>query len=63
MYKDDIKLFTKHGKELKILIQALIIYSQDIEMESDIEKYVMLIMRTGEQHIKNQQKFITLGEK
>ena len=33
MYMDDIKLFAKNEKELKILIQAVRIYSQDIGME------------------------------
>ena len=39
MYKDDIELFDKNEQELKTLIQAVRIYSQDIGMEFGIEKY------------------------
>ena len=35
---DDNKLFTKNGKELETLIQAVMIFSQDIGMEFSIEK-------------------------
>ena len=38
MYMDDIKLFAKNEKELKTLIHAVRIYSQDIGMEFGIEK-------------------------
>ena len=34
---DDIKVFAKNEKELKSLIQAVRIYSQDITMEFGIE--------------------------
>ena len=34
---DDIKLFGKNEKELEILIHAVRIYSQEIEMEFGIE--------------------------
>ena len=47
MYIDDIKLFVKNEKELETLIQAVRLYSQDIGMEFDIGKYVILIMRSG----------------
>ena len=47
MYMDDIKLFAKDEKELEILIQAVRIYSQDIEMEFGIEKSAILIMKSG----------------
>ena len=36
-YMDDIKLVVKKEKELKTLIQAVRIYSQDVRMEFGIE--------------------------
>ena len=45
MYMDDIKLLAKNGKELKTLIHAVRIYSQDIGMEFGIEKCAILIMK------------------
>ena len=68
MYMDDIKLFAKNEKELETQIHAVIIYSQDIEMEFGIEKYAMLVMKSGKQHITdgmelpNQDKIRTLAE-
>ena len=59
----------KNEKELKILIQTIRIYSQDIRMEFGIEKYVILIMRSGKRQITqgieqpNQEKISTLREK
>ena len=50
MYMDDIKLFAKNEKELKILIHASRIYRQDIGMEFGIEKCAMLLMKNGKQH-------------
>ena len=47
MYMDDIKLFRKNEKELETLIHAMRIYSQDIGMESGIEKCAMLEMKSG----------------
>ena len=46
MYIDDIKLFTINEKEFETQIQALRIYSEDIQMEFGIEKCVMLIMKS-----------------
>ena len=46
MYMDDLKLFAKNEKELETLIQAVRIYSHDIEMQYGIEKCAMLIMRS-----------------
>ena len=46
LYMDDIKLFRKNEKELKTLIQAVRIYSQDIGMEFAIGECVMLIMKS-----------------
>ena len=69
MYIDDIKLFVKNKKGLETLIQTVRIYSQDIGMEFGIEKYTMLIMKSGKRYmtvgmeLPNQEKFRTLGEK
>ena len=68
MYIDDIKLFAKNEKELKTLIHANRIYSQDIGMEFGIEKCAMLEMKSGKRHLidemelPNQDKIRTLGE-
>ena len=57
---NDIKLIIKNEKELETLILAVRIF---------IEKYVMLIMRSGKRHIRkgiklsNQEKIRTLREK
>ena len=48
---DDIKLFSKNEKELETLIQSGRMCSQEIRMEFGIEKYAMLIMRSGNRHI------------
>ena len=47
MYMVDIKLFAKNEKELKTLIHAFRIYIQDIGMEFGIEKYALLLMKSG----------------
>ena len=47
MYMDDIKSFSKNEKELETLIHAVRIYSQDIGMEFDIEKFAMLVMKVA----------------
>ena len=68
MYMDGIKLFTKNEKELETLIRAVRIYSQDIGMESGIEKCARLVMKSGKRHLTdgmelpNQEKNRTLGE-
>ena len=68
MYMDDIKLFAKNKKELETLIHAVRIYSQDIGMESGIEKCAMLVMKSGKRHmtdrieLPNHDKIRTLGE-
>ena len=51
MYNNDIKLFSKNKKELETLIQIVWIYSEDIEMEFDIEKLVWLIMKSGKRQM------------
>ena len=51
MYIDDIKLFAKNEKELETLVQAVIIYSQDIGMEFSIEKWTTLIMKSGKRQM------------
>ena len=69
MYMDDIKLFAKNEKELETLIQAVRIYSDDIEMEFSIEKCVIPIKKSGRRQItdgielSNQEKIKTFGEK
>ena len=68
MCLDDIKPYAKNEKELETLIHAVRIYSQDIGMESGIEKYAMLVMKSGKRHLTdgmklpNQDKIRTLGE-
>ena len=68
MYMDDIKLFAKNEKELKTLIHAVRIYSQDIGMEFGIEKCAMLVMESGKRHmtdgmeLPNHHRIRTLGE-
>ena len=68
MYMDDIKQFTKNEKELETLIHAVRIYSQDIGMESGIEKCAMLVMKSGKRHmtdgmeLPNHDKIRTLRE-
>ena len=51
MYMDDFKHFAKNGKELETLIQSVTIFNQDIGMEFDKEKYAMLIIKSGKQHM------------
>ena len=69
MYMDDIKLFAKNEKELETLIHAVRIYSQDIGMECGIEKFAMLVRKSGKRHLTyrmeltNQDKIRTLEEK
>ena len=42
---DDIKIFAKKDKELKILLISIRIYCQDIGIEFPIEKFAMFIIR------------------
>ena len=69
MYIDVIKIFAKNEKEVKTLIHAVRIYSQDIGMEFGIEKCTMIVMKRGKRHITdgmeppNQDKIRTLGKK
>ena len=69
MHMDDIKLFSKNGKEFKTIIETIKLYSQDIEMEFGIEKCALLIMRSGKRQITeaieipNQERIRSLGEK
>ena len=59
----------KNRKELKTLIEAVRVYSQDIGMEFGIEKCVMRIMRSendkswNEWNSRIKKKIRTLGEK
>ena len=58
----------KNEKELETLIHAVRIYNQDIGMEFGIEKYAMIVRKSGKRHITdrmelpNQDKIKTLGE-
>ena len=69
MYMVDIKLFAKNERELKTLIHAVRIYSQDIGMEFGIEKFTLLIMKSKKRNIiqgkelRIQEKIRTIGEK
>ena len=51
MDKDAFKVLTKNEKELETLIQAVRIYIQDIGIEFGIEKYAILIMKSGKRQI------------
>ena len=65
---NDIKLFVK-SEDLKTIMHAVRIYSQDIGMELSIEKYALLVMKSGKRHLTdgmklpNRDKIRTLGEK
>ena len=69
MYMDDIKLFSTNERELETMTRTVRIYSQDIGMEFGIEKYTILIMKSGKRHLtegieqSNQEKIRTLEEK
>ena len=41
---DDLKLYSRKEKGLDSLIQTVRIFSEDIGMEFDIEKWAMLVM-------------------
>ena len=69
---DDIKLFTKNGKELKTLIQAERIYSQEIGIKVSIEKCAIKIMKNKyrmnrttksrkNQNVRRKENFQMLG--
>ena len=68
MYMDDIKLFAKNEEELETLIHTVRIYSQDIGMESGIEKCALLGRKNGKRYLTdgtelpNQDKIRTFGE-
>ena len=61
--------FQKNKKELENLIQTVRIYSQNIGMESDIEKCAILVIKSGKRQmtegvkVPNQIVVRTLGEK
>ena len=56
---DDIKLFAKMKKKCKTLY-TVIIYSQDIRMEFSIEKFEILVMKAGKQHL-TEENYTNLG--
>ena len=61
-------LFAKNEKELETQVQVVKIYSKDIGMEFGIEKYAMLILRSGKRlmtegiELPNQEKISMLWE-
>ena len=80
MYRDDIKVFAKkqktkqkkkhkNEKAWEVLIQTIRIYNQDIGIEFGIEKYVILIMKSGKTEttegieLPNKESIRTLGER
>ena len=68
MYINYIKLFAKNKKELETLIHTVRIYSEDVGMEFGIEKFALLVMKSGKRHrtdvmeLPNQDKIRTLAE-
>ena len=60
--------FSKNEKELKTLIHAIRMCSEDIGMEFGIEICAMLVMKSGKRHLTdgielpNQDKIRTFGE-
>ena len=44
---NDIKTFAENEQELDILIQTMKIYSQDVQIELDVEKFAMSTMKRG----------------
>ena len=52
MYMDNQKVFAKKEKELENLIQTIRIYNQDTEMEFNIEKCTILMIKSGERQCK-----------
>ena len=56
-------------KKMETLIRTVRIYNQDLRMEFGIEKYAMLVMKSGQQlltdgiELPNQDKIRTLREK
>ena len=70
MYMDYIKVFAKKTeKEVETVIQTIRIYKQDRGMEYGIEKYAMLIIKSGKSEIAeglelpNQESIRKLSEK
>ena len=59
MYMNDIKRFTKNEKELVTQIHAVRIYSHDIGLEYDIEKCVMLVMKSGKRYLTEEWNYQT----
>ena len=51
MYMDDIKLSAKNEKQLETLIQAMMIYSDDIGLEFGIEKCALTLMKSSKREL------------
>ena len=52
MYMDDMKLFTKKEKNRKPEYSVVEIYCENLGIESGIEKYALLIMKSGNRLMK-----------
>ena len=47
LFMDDLKLYSQSEKGLDSLVQTVCVFSEDIEMEFDIEKFAILVMEKG----------------
>ena len=47
LFVDDLKLYSQSEKGLDSLVQTVCVFSEDIEMEFDIEKFAILVMEKG----------------
>ena len=47
LFMDDLKLYSRNEKELDSLVQTIHIFSEDIGMESRIEKCAVLVIEKG----------------
>ena len=58
----NIEQFAKNEKELETLIQVETRYSNDIGMKFAIEKYAMLIMKSGKQQMTEELELLNQGK-
>ena len=47
LFVDDLKLYSQSEKGLDSLVQTVCVFSEDIGMEFDIEKFAILVMEKG----------------
>ena len=45
LFMDDLKLYAKSKREMDLLIQTVTIFSDDVEMVFDLEKYTVLVLK------------------